>query len=180
MTDLEKHLTKVREQLDTADPPSGHQRRFRKKLQSAEKPVRKINVRHALQIAASIAVIAASGIVIVKTGKGGSKMAADPLVNEYQETQHYYAQQVSARYEDIEAITFTAEEEKEVLLEELASMDRHYQILLKELDANPGDPRVINALIRHYQIKLGVMDQIIDQLQQLQTVKTEENEKSNI
>ena len=46
--------------------------------------------------------------------------------------------------------------------------------------ANPDDERVINAMIKHYQVKLDVMDQIIYQLNQLKTETDKDNEKKSI
>jgi hypothetical protein len=107
-------------------------------------------------------------------------MAANPVVEEFQQTRNFYASQVNARYEDIAAIPFNSGEEKEMLLEELSEMDAYYQELLKELNANPGDARAMNALIQHYQMKLQVMDQVLEQLVQVQNNKTNEYEKSDI
>ncbi len=170
----------MRDQLDASEPPPGHQKRFRKKLKEQERPVRRINFRHALQIAASIAIIAASGIWIIKTGNSGDKVAVSTESVEFRETNNYYARQVNDRYEDIAAINFDSEEEKEMLLDELSSMDLYYRELLKELDANPGDERVMNALIHHYKLKIQVMDQIIEQLIQLKNINTNENENTEI
>ena len=107
-------------------------------------------------------------------------MAANPVAEEFQQTNNFYASQVNARYEDIAALPFNSSEEKEMLLEELSEMDTYYQELVEELNANPGDDRAMNALIRHYQIKLQVMDRIIEQLVQLQNSKTNQNEESDI
>ncbi len=180
MSDLEKYITKMRDSLNSDEPDAGHTKRFSKKLKAQQRPVRTMNFRHALQIAASVAVILASGIVIVKSSKGSNKMAANPVAEEFQQTNSFYASQVNARYEDIAALPFNSSEEKEMLLEELSEMDTYYQELLKELNANPGDDRAMNALIRHYQIKLQVMDRIIEQLVQLQNNKTNQNEESDI
>ena len=51
---------------------------------------------------------------------------------------------------------------------------------MEDLEANPDDERVINALIRHYQVKLDVMDQIIIQLNQVKSEISENHEKESI
>jgi hypothetical protein len=181
MSDLEKHIIECRDQMDTSEPPSGHLKRFSKRLrQNNQQPGKKINLRHALQIAASLAILLTSTVLIVKTGKGGNKIAEAPVVEEFQETTSFYARQVNERYDDIAAIPFDSEKEQEILLRELSEMDDYYKELLRELDANPGDERVMNALIQHYRIKLQVLDQIIDQLSQFKNSNTEKNEKSTI
>ena len=48
-------------------------------------------------------------------------------------------------------------------------LESYHQQLMKDLEANPDDDRVVSALIRHYQLKLEVMDQIITQLNQVKS-----------
>lgn len=180
MSDLEKRLLEVRDSLDTEEPAVGHMRRFQHRLQKGSGQSRRMNLLHSLQIAASIAVILAAGVVIVRSSKGSSKMAATPAQTEFRETTQFYARQVNQKYTEISGFSFNSEKEKEVLLQELSNMDSYYQDLLKELDANPGDERAMNALIQHYQIKVQVMDQIIAQLMQLKNINTGNNENNSI
>jgi hypothetical protein len=181
MSDLEKYMIELRGEMNTEDPDRGHMQRFSKKLKQNDRKVRKINFRHAIQIAASIAIIMASGVVIIKSSKGSDKVALTPVIKEFQETTNFYARQVNERYNDISAIQFDSQKEKEVLLEELLEMDNYHKELLNDLNANPGDDRVMNALIHHYQIKLQVMDQILEQLIQIKNSNTNnsKNEKEN-
>ena len=71
-------------------------------------------------------------------------------------------------------------EEKDLLLKELDDLECIHAQLMKDLEANPGDERIINALIRHYQLKLEVMDQIIIQLDQIKSETSEPYEKESI
>jgi hypothetical protein len=64
-------------------------------------------------------------------------------------------------------------EQKEILINEMKSMDSVYVSLQKELKANPDDERIINAMIEHYQTKLEVMTYIVNQL------KTIRNDNQN-
>jgi len=181
MSDLEKYILENRHALDTDHPQKGHARRFSKKLTGKEKSPVKMHFRHYLQIAASIAVIVASGIVIVKSSKGSSKMAVTPEVQEFMDAKAYYASQVNAKYDELSSFEFASQNEKELLLDELKTMDTHYQELLNKFKANPGDERVISALIQHYQMKLDVMDQILNQLMSFKNLnKSEEDENTDV
>jgi len=182
MSDLEKYLIEMRDALNTEEPSTGHMKRFSRKLQGQGTAVRRINFRHALQIAASVAIIMASGIVIVKSSKGGNKVALNPQYQEFKEATNFYAQQVNDKYQDISSFQFESGTEKEILLRELSEMDNYYKELLEELNANPGDETAMNALIQHYQIKLSVMDQIIGQLIQIKNINSNNynNEKASI
>ncbi len=77
--------------------------------------------------------------------------------------------QVDARYDEISGFEFGDAQEKAMLLKELKDLENYHQQLMKDLEANPNDDRVISALIRHYQLKLEVMDQIIIQLNQVKS-----------
>ena len=178
MIDLEKHIRDQRNQLDSDAPREGHEQRFLQKLDS--RSVRRVNFRHVLQIAASIAIILASAVVIIRTDKSGSKIAEQEIPASIMEADQYYTTQVNQRYDQIRQFNFDNSEEKAVLLEELQDLDAYHQQLMSDLEANPGDDRVINALIRHYQIKLDVMDQIIYQLNQFNTQTENKNEKENV
>ncbi len=83
-------------------------------------------------------------------------------------------------YDQIREFNFDNTEEKTVLLDELKELDTYQQQLMNDLEANPDDERVINALVRHYQIKLDVMDQIIYQLNQFKTETKNQNENESI
>ena len=178
MIDFEKHIRDQRSELDSDLPREGHEARFMKKLE--RRPRRKIHLRHGLQIAASIAVILASAFVLVQQNKSGSKVADTEMPAAVLEADDYYSSQVNLRYEQIRQFDFESSEEKAVLLDELKDLDTYHQQLMNDLEANPDDDRVISALIRHYQMKLEVMDQIIDQLNQFKTEMNNNDEKENV
>ncbi len=179
MNELEQYIRENREAFSDEEPAGGHKDRFREKLTGQPK-TRRVTFRYAMQIAASLAVIIAAGIVIVKTSKSGDKMAAVNLPAEVEEARNYYVRQVNDRYEQINTYDFDSGKEKEMLLEELKEMDSYYRQLLEDLNANPGDERAIQALIHHYQMKVSVMDQIIQQLDQINTQKSTNNENSSV
>jgi uncharacterized protein (DUF305 family) len=73
--------------------------------------------------------------------------------------------------------------QKVMLMHELSEMDSIYENLKKDLTTNPNDQRVINAMIQHYQLKVEVMNQILNQLQNAQKEnkqKSEYHESTNI
>ena len=178
MKDFEEHIKEQRLLLDSEHPREGHEKRFMQKL--GRQPVRKFNFRHALQVAASIAIIITSGLVIVKLNKSGNKMAQKEIPAAIVEADIYYTSQVNARYEQIRDFSFESSEEKAVLLDELKDLDIYHQQLMTDLEANPDDGRVINALIRHFQIKLEIMDQIIIQLNQIKSETSENHENASV
>ena len=182
MSDIEKQIKEQRLLLDSDRPREGHEDRFLQKLERSPvgRPVRRIRFRHAIQVAASVAIILTSAILLVKKDKSGSKVAQHEIPAAVMEADIYYASQVDARFDEISGFDFSDEEDKTVLLNELKDLESYHQQLMKDLEANPDDDRVVSALIRHYQLKLEVMDQIITQLNQVKSAISENHEKESI
>lgn len=178
MIDLEKHIKEQRLLLDADIPAEGHEDRFRQLLE--QRPVKRVKFRHVLQVAASIAVILASSVVLIRSNQSGDKIAEQTIPASVMEADHYYSTQVDYRVDQIRQFDFNDAEEKEVLLGELEELDSYQKQLMKDLEANPDDERVISALIKHYQVKLEVMDQIIYQLNQLKTETAKKHEKESV
>lgn len=182
MNDIEKQIREQRLQLDSDLPREGHEDRFLQKLERLKErgPVRRIRFRHAIQVAASVAIILTSAIVLIRKDKGNEMAAQQVIPAAVLEADTYYTSQVDARYEEIKDFDFNDAEEKAVLLDELNDLEEYHQQLMKDLEANPDDERVVTALIRHYQLKLDVMDQIITQLNQIKSEISENHEKERI
>ena len=181
-SDIEKLIREQRLLLDSDRPREGHEQRFLQKLESLPKqvPHRRIPFRHAIQVAASIAIIVTSAVLLVRNQKNSQMASRQELPAAIMEADFYYASLVNARYDEIKDFEFTDQEEKDLLLWELKDLEDYHQQLMKDLEANPDDERVVNALIRHYQLKLEVMDQIIRQLNQVKSEISEKNEKARI
>ena len=178
MSNLEEQIRQQRMLLDGEQPRAGHEERFRQKLDRV--PVRRMNLRYSLQIAASVAVLIASGIFIIRMNKSGEKQAVNEIPAVIHEADAYFASQVDTRFDQIREFDFLQSEEKTLLLDELKELENHHEQLMTDLKANPDDERVINALIRHYQMKLEVMDQIIQQLNQIKNTNITSNENTDI
>ena len=56
--------------------------------------------------------------------------------------------------------------EKSKILNELSEMDDQVQAIKSDLKQNPDDERIVHAIINFYQVKIELMDVIINRLQQ--------------
>ncbi len=182
MTDFEKHIKEQRMLLDSDLPREGHEERFLQKLgrEPAVQPARRINFRHVLQVAASLAIILTSTVLLIRQNRGDNQVAQREIPAAMMEADIYYTSQVDAKYDQIKEFNFENAEEKTVLLNELKDLESYHQQLMVDLEANPDDDRVINAMIRHYKLKLEVMDQIIIQLNQVKSETSENHEKESV
>jgi hypothetical protein len=62
------------------------------------------------------------------------------------------------------------------MAKEMEEFDKMEAQLQKELNANPDDQRVIDAMLEYYQAKLSVITLIIDKLKEVKQQKTTDNE----
>jgi hypothetical protein len=182
MSNIEKQIREQRLLLDSDRPREGHEERFLQKLERlpGRGPVRRIRFRHAIQVAASVAIILTSALLLVRQQKSGREVVQQEIPEAVMEADIYFASQVDARYSEIRDLDFGDEAEKALLLDELKDLEVYHQQLMNDLKANPDDERVVSALIRHYQLKLEVMDQIIMQLNQVKSEISKNHENESI
>jgi hypothetical protein len=72
--------------------------------------------------------------------------------------------------------------QKEMIMKELKEMDQIYKSLSKELENDPNNERLINAMIKHYQLKLDILNELTDQLLIIKNAisNNNQNEKQDI
>ena len=94
-------------------------------------------------------------------------MTLSQVSPEYREVENYYVSQVKFMQNEFTSLDLSNPDQKEIMMQELASMDSVYVELQKELRANPNDQRIVDAMIKHYQQKIDVMSYILEQLRQV-------------
>jgi len=176
MDNLERFIRENRELFDE-EPPRGHEERFRNK----RAPLRRDRFLHRmlpfLRIAGVVLMFFISTLWILEhSGVLAGPAAGRKSVYEYQETEHYYLTRINARLSSLENMHFLGDStQKKILYSELNDMDSLYRELQKELKMNPGDERLLRAMTEYYEIKLEVLNNIIQQLSSLQTKNTKDH-----
>ena len=187
MKTLEDIIRNNRDFFEDAEPSDGHFERFNRKLEmrfQAITPKRSI-VPYLLRAAVVTLLVTLSSLWTWDhfIRPGNSRMTLGDVSPQYKEVENYYIHQVNMVEGEIGNIDLKNNpEQKSILLDEMRSMDSVYVSLQKELKANPGDERIINAMIEHYQTKLEVMTYIVNQLKTIrnENQNTTENEKAII
>ncbi len=172
MSDLEKYIQKNKEAFEN-EPLSGHFDRFSAKLNRLP-TTKKISLFPRLMKVAAVAVlvILSSLWTYEKVFQHNNQdgIALSDVSPEYKEVEQYYQQQINVKYGEINsAHLFTDSIQKRMVLNELSEMDSIYNCMKKDLKTNPNDERVINAMIDHYRLKVEVMNNLLEQLQKIQT-----------
>jgi hypothetical protein len=172
MNRLEEIIRKGRGQFDDMEPSDGHLERFSYKLALRLHTglAKRSIVPYLLKAAVVTLLVTLSSLWsydhfirpnLKKT------MTLSQVSPEYREVESYYVSQVSFMENEFSAIDLNNPEQKDILMQELQSMDSAYLELQKDLRANPNDQRVVDAMIKHYQTKLEVMSYILEQLRQI-------------
>ncbi len=185
MKDLDKIIQENRQSFDMFEPGDGHFERFEAKLKEFNKKKKSFTIGFMLRAAVVAVLVVLSGLWVYDNfGSRNQKgIALSEISEEYGEVEMYYTHLVNQKYEELDQFQFMDSTQKVMLIQELTQMDSIYENLKKDLSTNPNDQRVINAMIRHYQLKVEVMSHILSQLQQAQDInkqKSENYESTNI
>src|SRR6056297_1200938 len=177
---MEKYIQANRDQFDNLEPQEGHLDRFQQKLSQYHRQNRKFTWTVLLKAAAVAVLVVLSGLWVydnLQTDQTPERLALEKVSPEVREAHMYYTSLMQKKYERIEEFHFKNEQQKQMLLQELKEMDAIYFNIREDLQSNPNDPRVVSALIRHYQMKLEVMNQIVHQLENINNQSNNNDQK---
>jgi cytochrome c-type biogenesis protein CcmH/NrfG len=178
MNKLEDLIQSNRDKFNDLEPDEGHFERFQEKLSRHHRQNRRFPWGVFLKAAAVAILVVLSGLWIyenVGDKESSRQLALEQVSPEVREAHFYYTSLMEEKYERIRQFDFKNEDQKEMLLQELREMDAIYSNIRDDLRANPNDSRVVSALIRHYQMKLEVMNQILNQLENINTQQQPED-----
>lgn len=173
------------DELNDNEPMEGHFARFEAKLNAQNKKKKKITFDVVWKVAAAVIFVLLAGnqtyIYFSPNGQGIlSQKNAAPIIslasvsNEYQEVEFYYTSAINSgldQWNKLNEAGLISEDEQSMMNEELTEFDTLYKNLQEDLQANPNDDRVINAMLEYYQAKLSVINIIVDKLEEVQQRK---------
>jgi hypothetical protein len=185
MKDLDKIIQENKLDFDSFEPNEGHFDRFEQKLVGFNNKKKSFSFAYILKAAALAILVTLSGLWIYDNFDSSPQkgIALSELSPEYNEVEMYYTHLVNQKYDEINQCQSLDSTQKSVLVQELKEMDSMYENLKKDLTTNPTDKRVINAMIQHYQLKVEIMNQILNQLQHAQNINSQKSknyESTNI
>ncbi len=177
MTDiLEKTIRENRAAFEE-EPMLGHFDRFESRLDQMHTKKRGIGWKSYLQIAASIllVVLAANQARIYFSPEEKVSISLSQIAPEYSEVEFYFTSSIQNNMKEWDKLFidgYISENEQVMMTAEIEEFDKMYIELQTELEANPDDERVINAMLEYYQAKLSVITLIIEKLQDVKQQKT--------
>ena len=166
MKNIENIIKQNRANFDSEEPRDDHFDRFRTKMQRHHQAKSKWQWKELMKIAAIIAIVAIAGLTTYQLREVQSPhFSFGQLSPEYQEVEDYFKASIEKQLDIISHLSKSTDiQEQNTIKEELESMDKLYNELEKELQANPKDERIIQAMIEHFQVKNNILNRIVQQL----------------
>jgi len=176
MNRLEQYIKSNRDAFEM-EPQDGHFNRFNEKLENQVRRKKIFMFPQVLKIASVIVLIIISSLWTYEKiflNKDSEGLSLSDISPEYKEVEQFFVHEVNLKYKQINKTKlFSDSTQKLIVIQELSEMDSIYNSMKKDLKTNPDDERVINAMIEHYQLKLEIMNNILEQLQQINNKQTD-------
>jgi hypothetical protein len=136
-----------------------------------------------LRIAATVALIFAAstaGIYFLTGEKPNQEEYSSELYMEMMETEQYYTQMVSERYNELKPFLASDPGAKEMLSTDMDELDEVYDELKEDLKDNASNPEVIEAMILNYRVKLEILEDLLNQLKEKENQDYEKDESYSL
>lgn len=178
---LENIIRENTEFFNDSEPLEGHFKRFESKLKKKSKKGKKPVFRIVWQAAAAVifAFLLVNQALIYFGKETPSNVRLANYHPEYSEMEIYYTNAINTGINYINTMSNDEQEKENVqqlMDEELVEFEETFKKLQEELNANPDDERVINAMIEFYQTKLSVITMILESMKKVKQVKNTDYE----
>jgi cytochrome c-type biogenesis protein CcmH/NrfG len=185
MKDLLEKMIRDNKNALEEDAPMGHFERFEAKLDKEFKHRNKFGAKFYLQLAASLVFVLLLGNQLriyfapEQPKQHEETMTLSSVSDEYREVEFYFTSAINqgmTEWDKLIEAGFISEADQQMMTNEINEFDRMQEQLQKELQANPDDERVINAMLDYYQARLSITTLIIDKLKEVKNQKLTHNE----
>ena len=153
--------------FDFQEPHSGHLERFERKLNNA-KEVKRTSWKW-LSVAASVVLII--GFWMGSTHQKQQIELAD-VSPKMEEVQNYFVNAINVELKSIEnKRSLDTETVIEETLDQLEELEEEYNLFLTELNVAGNQTKIINAMIKNYQQRLLILENVQQQIEQIKNPK---------
>jgi len=169
---LEQRFRELEGQFDTEEPTLGHFNRFEAKLAQKDTKQPKLNPRSWawMAIAASVALLFGVWFGGYSSKQGLELADVSPQM---EETQSFF---VSTIRQEIENINLKRSGDNQQIIDDaflqLNKLEEDYKDLTVALDNSNKDKRIIYAMISNFQQRIEVLQSLLQQLDELEQLKT--------
>lgn len=171
--------------FDDKEPVSGHQSRFLNKLEEqnnkSKKPGGRIHNRSLWAPLLSVAAVLALAFMVFtgffnenSRGNSGELASVSPQMKE---TQQFYTKLIKTELETLKAEDAPGTEAmvKDALIQ-LEKLETEYEKLKEDLKNSGQDKRVIYAMISNFQQRIDLLNEVLNQIENIKTLKNQSDE----
>jgi len=177
---IEEFISQNRDQFDTENPSLKAWYQIEKSIEQEAKVGRRLQLWKAARMAAAVVLLLVLGGVIgsiLTKQNTNNELAVEQLeqiVPELSEMEYYYRQQLNPKLQQLASY----EEVAPQVMQDLQENDLFIQELKQELLKAPKgtEELVINNIIKTYQIKLGILERVLEHLEASKIQKSDHNE----
>ena len=159
--------------FDFQEPHAGHLERFERKLNRTTKKQNSFSWKW-LSVAASVVLV-----IGFYLGSNHQKQQMDlaDVSPKMEEVQNYFVRTINQELKTVEQNrSLDTETVIEQALNELENLEESYNVFLTELNKNGNQITIINAMIKNYQQRLEVLQNVLEQIEQIKNPKIISNE----
>lgn len=158
--------------FDLQEPQAGHLERFERKLNRSSNE-KKYSWKW-LSVAASIVLLIGFYLGSLQQPKTFDLADVSPKM---EEVQNYFIRTINQELKTIEKNrSLNTETVIESALNELEELEESYALFVKELNKNRNQAKIINAMIKNYQQRLQILENVLQQIEQIKNPKIINNE----
>lgn len=173
---LNKMFETLHHEFDVETPNAGHENRFLEKLKAQNQAPQVAEVTNKrnfwkpfLGIAASLALIVTLGLGLNKTEEVKDLASISP---ELAETQSFFSNTINT---ELEKLKLEQTPETKQLIDDallrLTTLEKEYENLKNNLTESGDDKRVIYAMIANFQNRIDVLNNALQQIEQVKSLK---------
>jgi hypothetical protein len=150
--------------FDFDQPNTGHEKRFERKL-NRQKPTHQKTSWKWLSVAASVVLIL--GFWLGSNHEKRQIELAD-VSPKMEEVQNYFVSTINRELKTLEKNrSLNTETIIEETLNELEELEDNYKLFIKELNNTGNTTKIINAMIKNYQHRLEILENVLQQIEQI-------------
>lgn len=149
--------------FDFQEPHSGHLERFERKLNHPKK-INRTSWKW-LSVAASVVLVLGFWL-----GSSHQKRVMDlaDVSPKLEEVQDYFVSTINAELKTVEKNrNLETESIIEEALDHLEDLEDNYRMFILELNAEGNKTKIINSMIRNYQQRLEILENVLQQIEQI-------------
>jgi hypothetical protein len=158
--------------FDFHEPNSAHIERFERKLNKTEK--KSASSWKWLSVAASVVLVL--GFWLGSSHQKQQLELAD-ISPKMKEVQNYF---LSTIHQELKTVEKNRSLETETIIEEaldqLEELEDNYKLFINELNSEGNARKIINSMIRNYQQRLEILENVLQQIDQIKNPNTLKNE----